>query len=52
ATLSYAELKRQIHINSERRQHAEINDAFERLRKQLPNTYTGRKMSKVALLQK
>ncbi|CAG8846251.1 21339_t:CDS:2, partial [Gigaspora margarita] len=52
ATLSHAELKRQIHINSKRRRRAEINDAFEGLHKQLSNTYTGRKMSKVALLQK
>ncbi|CAG8826960.1 1408_t:CDS:2, partial [Gigaspora margarita] len=52
ATLSHAELRRQIHINSERRRCAEINDAFEGLCKQLPNTYKCRKMSKVALLQK
>ncbi|CAG8837748.1 1644_t:CDS:2, partial [Gigaspora margarita] len=51
-TLSHAELRRQIHIESERRRRAEIKDAFEGLRKHLKITYTGRKMSKVALLQK
>ncbi|CAG8812174.1 35016_t:CDS:2, partial [Gigaspora margarita] len=51
-TMSHAELRRRIHIKSERRRRAEIKNAFEGLRKQLPNTYTGRKMSKVALLQK
>ncbi|KAF0450891.1 mlx-interacting protein [Gigaspora margarita] len=52
ATLSHAELRHQIHIISERRRCAKINDAFEGLCKQLPNTYIGHKMSKVALLQK
>ncbi|CAG8819235.1 46004_t:CDS:2, partial [Gigaspora margarita] len=32
-TLSHTELRRQIHIKSERRRHAEIKYAFERLRK-------------------
>ncbi|CAG8511010.1 34607_t:CDS:2 [Gigaspora margarita] len=51
-TLTHAELRRQIHIKVERRRCAVIKDAFEKLHKELQNTYTGRKMSKVALLQK
>ncbi|CAG8733725.1 7466_t:CDS:2, partial [Cetraspora pellucida] len=48
--ISYAELKRQIHIQSEQKRRAEIKDGFEELRKQLPNT--SRKMSKSVLLKK
>ncbi|CAG8694898.1 17850_t:CDS:2, partial [Cetraspora pellucida] len=48
----HAESKRLIHIQSEQKLHAEIKDSFEKLRKQLPITYTGRKMSQAVLLQK
>ncbi|CAG8847808.1 34898_t:CDS:2, partial [Gigaspora margarita] len=51
-TLSHAELRRQLHIKSEQKRRAEIKDAFEELRKHLPDTYTDRKMSKSVLLQK
>ncbi|CAG8560454.1 33507_t:CDS:2 [Gigaspora margarita] len=42
----------QCHIQSEQKRCAEIKDAFEKLHRQLPTTYTGRKMSKAVLLQK
>ncbi|CAG8491929.1 16806_t:CDS:2 [Acaulospora colombiana] len=44
--------RRQIHIQSEQKRRAEIKDGFEELRRHLPTTYTGRKMSKAVLLQK
>ncbi|CAG8835327.1 42203_t:CDS:2, partial [Gigaspora margarita] len=50
--LSHAEFRRQIHILSEQNRRKKINYAFEELRKKLPNTYTGHKMSKVVILQK
>ncbi|RIA99512.1 hypothetical protein C1645_730780 [Glomus cerebriforme] len=46
------EFRRQIHIQSEQKRRAEIKDGFEELRRQLPTTYTGRKLSKAVLLQK
>ncbi|CAG8585294.1 14405_t:CDS:2, partial [Gigaspora margarita] len=52
STMSHSEFRRQIHVQSEQKRHAEINDGFEELRRQLPTTYTGRKMSKTVLLQK
>ncbi|KAF0416520.1 HLH-domain-containing protein [Gigaspora margarita] len=52
STMSHAEFRRQIHIQSEQKRRAEIKDGFEELRRQLPTTYTGRKMSKAVLLQK
>ncbi|RIB23563.1 hypothetical protein C2G38_2032630 [Gigaspora rosea] len=50
--MSHVEFKPQIHVQSEQKRRAEIKDAFEELRRQLPTTYTGRKMSKTVLLQK
>ncbi|CAG8703926.1 16836_t:CDS:2, partial [Acaulospora morrowiae] len=52
STMSHAEFRRQIHIQSEQKRRAEIKDGFEELRRHLPTTYTGRKMSKAVLLQK
>nr|CAG8485490.1 933_t:CDS:2 [Entrophospora candida] len=51
-SLSHAEFRRQIHIQSEQKRRAEIKDGFDELRKQLPITYANRKMSKALLLQK
>ena len=50
--MSQVEVRRQIHIQSEQKRRAEIKDGFEELRRQLPTTYTGRKLSKAVLLQK
>ncbi|CAG8681708.1 8593_t:CDS:2, partial [Ambispora leptoticha] len=50
--MSRVKFKRQLHIQSEQKRRAEIKDAFKELRRQLPSTYTGRKMSKTVLLQK
>ena len=50
--MSQIEFRRQIHIQSEQKRRAEIKDGFEELRRQLPTTYTGRKLSKAVLLQK
>ncbi|CAB4442609.1 unnamed protein product [Rhizophagus irregularis] len=52
STMSQVEFRRQIHIQSEQKRRAEIKDGFEELRRQLPTTYTGRKLSKAVLLQK
>ncbi|CAG8436895.1 11712_t:CDS:2 [Diversispora eburnea] len=52
STMSHAEFRRQIHIQSEQKRRAEIKDGFEELRRHLPTSYTGRKMSKAVLLQK
>ncbi|CAG8552375.1 14168_t:CDS:2, partial [Cetraspora pellucida] len=52
SSVSHAEFRRQIHIQSEQRRRAEIKDGFEQLRRQLPFNTNGRKMSKATLLQK
>ncbi|CAG8757831.1 11327_t:CDS:2, partial [Dentiscutata erythropus] len=51
-SVTHAEFRRQIHIQSEQRRRAEIKDGFEQLRRQLPFNTNGRKMSKATLLQK
>ncbi|CAI2189870.1 2889_t:CDS:2, partial [Funneliformis geosporum] len=51
-SVTHAEFRRQIHIQSEQRRRAEIKDGFEELRRQLPINNNGRKMSKALLLQK
>src|SRR5581483_11412206 len=52
SSVTHAEFRRQIHIQSEQRRRAEIKDGFEELRRQLPISNNGRKMSKALLLQK
>ncbi|KAI9484444.1 hypothetical protein BDB00DRAFT_855748 [Zychaea mexicana] len=47
--LSNAELRRQIHIQSEQKRRAQIKDGFDELRKHLPGC-NNKKMSKAALL--
>ncbi|KAI9321740.1 Myc-type, basic helix-loop-helix domain-containing protein, partial [Dichotomocladium elegans] len=47
--LSNAELRRQIHIQSEQKRRAQIKDGFDELRKHLPGC-NSKKMSKAALL--
>ncbi|CAO3639400.1 unnamed protein product [Cunninghamella blakesleeana] len=47
--LSSAELRRQIHIQSEQKRRAQIKDGFDELRKYLPGC-NNKKMSKAALL--
>ncbi|CAG8833269.1 32639_t:CDS:2 [Gigaspora margarita] len=49
---SSADFRCQTHNQSERKRCAEIKDSFEKLRKQLPTTYTGHRMCKAILLQK
>ncbi|KAI9020656.1 hypothetical protein CLU79DRAFT_210234 [Phycomyces nitens] len=49
--LSNAELRRQIHIQSEQKRRAQIKDGFEDLRNELP-ACVNKKMSKVALLHR
>ncbi|ORZ25060.1 hypothetical protein BCR42DRAFT_362980 [Absidia repens] len=46
-----AEMRRQIHIQSEQKRRAQIKDGFEELRSELP-TCLNKKMSKVALLHR
>ncbi|KAI8344152.1 hypothetical protein BC941DRAFT_407900 [Chlamydoabsidia padenii] len=46
-----AEIRRQIHIQSEQKRRAQIKDGFEELRSELP-TCLNKKMSKVALLHR
>lgn len=47
--MTSAELRRQIHIQSEQRRRAQIKDGFDELRKHLPGC-NNKKMSKAALL--
>lgn len=47
-----AELRRQIHIQSEQRRRAQIKDGFEDLRKLLPSCHNNRKISKAVILSK
>ncbi|KAI8372989.1 Myc-type, basic helix-loop-helix domain-containing protein [Radiomyces spectabilis] len=47
--LSNAEIRRQIHIQSEQKRRAQIKDGFDELRKHLPGC-NNKKMSKAALL--
>lgn len=49
-SLSAAELRRQIHIQSEQKRRAQIKDGFDELRKHLPGCNNNKKMSKAALL--
>jgi len=46
-----AEIRRQIHIQSEQKRRAQIKDGFEELRKHLPNC-ANKKISKAAILSK
>jgi len=46
-----AEIRRQIHIQSEQKRRAQIKDGFEELRKHLPNC-VNKKISKAAILTK
>jgi len=46
-----AEMRRQIHIQSEQKRRAQIKDGFEDLRKQLPNC-VNKKISKASILSK
>jgi len=46
-----AEVRRQIHIQSEQKRRAQIKDGFEDLRKQLPNC-VNKKVSKASILSK
>ncbi|KAF0536885.1 mlx-interacting protein [Gigaspora margarita] len=48
--MSHTEYRREIHIQSERNRRAEIKDGFEELRRQLPATYTGRKMKLITIV--
>ncbi|CAJ0838734.1 11626_t:CDS:2, partial [Entrophospora sp. SA101] len=50
--LTHAEMRRQMHIQSEQKRRAEIKDGFDDLLNQLPIPNHGRKMSKALLLQK
>lgn len=47
--MSNAELRRQIHIQSEQKRRAQIKDGFEELKKHLPGCHN-KKMSKAAML--
>lgn len=47
--MSSAEIRRQIHIQSEQKRRAQIKDGFDELRKHLPGC-NNKKMSKAALL--
>lgn len=47
--MSNAELRRQIHIQSEQKRRAQIKDGFEELKKHLPGCQN-KKMSKAAML--
>jgi hypothetical protein len=47
--VSNAEIRRQIHIQSEQKRRAQIKDGFDELRKHLPGC-NNKKMSKAALL--
>ncbi|KAI9597926.1 hypothetical protein BDF19DRAFT_433045 [Syncephalis fuscata] len=47
-----AELRRQIHIQSEQKRRAQIKDGFEHLREQLPNCGGSKKVSKATILSK
>ncbi|CAJ0638239.1 14575_t:CDS:2 [Entrophospora sp. SA101] len=49
---THAEIRRQMHIQSEQKRRAEIKDGFEDLRRLLPIFNHSRKMSKALLLQK
>ncbi|KAI9490208.1 hypothetical protein BDB00DRAFT_562585 [Zychaea mexicana] len=49
--LTSAELRRQIHIQSEQKRRAQIKDGFDELRKHLPGC-NNKKMSKAALLNR
>jgi hypothetical protein len=49
SSLSSAEIRRQIHIQSEQKRRAQIKDGFDELRKHLPGC-NNKKMSKAALL--
>ncbi|KAI9318811.1 hypothetical protein BX666DRAFT_1855286 [Dichotomocladium elegans] len=51
SNLSTAEVRRQIHIQSEQKRRAQIKDGFEDLRNELP-ACLNKKMSKVALLHR
>jgi Helix-loop-helix DNA-binding domain len=48
-SMSNAELRRQIHIQSEQKRRAQIKDGFEELKKHLPGCQN-KKMSKAAML--
>lgn len=47
--MTSAEIRRQIHIQSEQKRRAQIKDGFDELRKHLPGC-SNKKMSKAALL--
>lgn len=47
--MTSAEIRRQIHIQSEQKRRAQIKDGFDELRKHLPGC-NNKKMSKAALL--
>jgi len=49
--MSTAEIRRQIHIQSEQKRRAQIKDGFDELRSELPSCFN-KKMSKVALLHR
>ena len=49
--MTTAEMRRQIHIQSEQKRRAQIKDGFEDLRNELP-ACLNKKMSKVALLHR
>ncbi|KAI7880204.1 hypothetical protein K492DRAFT_130345 [Lichtheimia hyalospora FSU 10163] len=51
ANMTTAEMRRQIHIQSEQKRRAQIKDGFEDLRNELP-ACLNKKMSKVALLHR
>ncbi|KAG0175559.1 hypothetical protein DFQ30_005254 [Apophysomyces sp. BC1015] len=50
-SVSAAEMRRQIHIQSEQKRRAQIKDGFDELRQHLPGCVT-KKMSKAALLHR
>lgn len=50
-TMSSAEIRRQIHIQSEQKRRAQIKDGFDELRKHLPGC-NNKKMSKASLLSR
>lgn len=50
-SMSTAEIRRQIHIQSEQKRRAQIKDGFDDLRVELPSCFN-KKMSKVALLHR
>ncbi|CAG8797208.1 36191_t:CDS:2 [Gigaspora margarita] len=52
STFSLAKFRHRKNIQSEQKRRAEINNSFEELCRQLPSTYTRRKMSTAELLQK